>query len=38
MASKEDRRPSNFDDNFVSAVLEENPRQSTRDIAEKLNA
>ncbi|XP_015185986.1 PREDICTED: histone-lysine N-methyltransferase SETMAR-like [Polistes dominula] len=31
------RRPSDFDDNLLKAVLEQNPRQSTRCIAERLN-
>ncbi|XP_015181327.1 PREDICTED: histone-lysine N-methyltransferase SETMAR-like [Polistes dominula] len=30
-------RPSDFDDNLLKAVLEQNPRQSTRCIAERLN-
>ncbi|KAL0274338.1 UNVERIFIED_CONTAM: hypothetical protein PYX00_006789 [Menopon gallinae] len=30
-------RPSDFDDNIVKSVLEENPRQSTRELAERLN-
>ena len=30
-------RPSDFDDNLLKAILEQNPCQSTRDIAERLN-
>lgn len=29
--------PSDFDDNLLKAILEQNPRQSTRGIAERLN-
>lgn len=30
-------RPSDFDDNLLKAILEQNPRQSTRGIAKRLN-
>ncbi|XP_043260411.1 histone-lysine N-methyltransferase SETMAR-like [Colletes gigas] len=30
-------RPSDFDDNLLKAILEQNPRKSTRGIAERLN-
>ena len=30
-------RPSFVDDDILKAILEENPRQTTRDLAEKLN-
>ncbi|XP_054004805.1 histone-lysine N-methyltransferase SETMAR-like [Hylaeus anthracinus] len=30
-------RPSDFDDNLLKAILEQNPRQSTRGIAERLD-
>ena len=31
-------RPSNIDENFVNAILMQNPRQLTRDTAGRLNA
>ena len=30
-------RPSDFDDDVLNSLLEENPRQSTRELAQKLN-
>ncbi|XP_043494577.1 histone-lysine N-methyltransferase SETMAR-like [Polistes fuscatus] len=32
-----EERPSDFDDNLLKTILEQNPRQSTRCIAERLN-
>lgn len=30
-------RPSDFDDDILKSILEQNPRQTTRELAEKLN-